>query len=139
MRALRADRAGGQRVTTTIGSLFSGIGGLDIAVAQHYGGEVVWHSEIDADAATILATRYPTVPNIGDITTVDWDTVPAVDILTQVGRRGEVLSSAFVEWMLGFPEGWTSGVPRAAALKALGNSVQPQQATYALALLDGAR
>jgi len=28
-----------------IGSLFSGYGGLDIAVAKQFGAEVVWHCE----------------------------------------------------------------------------------------------
>ncbi len=36
-----------------------------------------------------------------------------------------------VEWMLGFPEGWTAGLSRTARLKALGNAVQVQCATAA--------
>ena len=32
----------------------------------------------------------------------------------------------FVEWMLGFPAGWTDGVSRTQRLKMLGNSVQVQ-------------
>jgi DNA (cytosine-5)-methyltransferase 1 len=39
---------------------------------------------------------------------------------------------SFVEWMMGFPANWTHGLSRAAALKALGNAVVPQQALYAL-------
>ena len=65
-----------------IGSLFSGYGGLDIAVSRVYGGEVVWYSEIDKHACTVLADRHPCVPNLGDITTVNWESVPTVDILT---------------------------------------------------------
>ena len=65
-----------------IGSLFSGYGGLDIAVSRVYGGEVVWYSEIDKHACTVLADRHPGVPNLGDITTVNWESVPTVDILT---------------------------------------------------------
>ena len=65
-----------------IGSLFSGYGGLDIAVQNVYGGHVVWYSEIDKHACTVLADRHPDVPNLGDITTVDWADVPPVDILT---------------------------------------------------------
>lgn len=37
------------------------------------------------------------------------------------------LNPAFVEWMLGYPAGWTDGVTRTARLKMLGNSVQVQQ------------
>ena len=65
-----------------IGSLFSGYGGLDIAVQNVYGGDVVWYSEIDKHACKVLADRHPGVPNLGDITTVDWADVPPVDILT---------------------------------------------------------
>ena len=65
-----------------IGSLFSGAGGLDMAVEAVFGGTVVWHSEIDKAASKVLAHRYPDVPNLGDITQVDWADVPAVDILS---------------------------------------------------------
>jgi hypothetical protein len=49
------------------------------------------------------------------------------------------LSPRFVEWMMGLPDGWVTGVdiPRSAQLKALGNGVVPQQAALALAMLDG--
>ena len=65
-----------------IGSLFSGYGGLDMAVQDFYGGHVVWYSEIDKHASTILAAHYPSVPNLGDIKAVNWADVPPVDILT---------------------------------------------------------
>ena len=54
------------------------------------------------------------------------------------GKTGERLSPAFVEWMMGLPEGWVAGVPgltRNAQLKALGNGVVPQQAELALRML----
>jgi DNA (cytosine-5)-methyltransferase 1 len=56
-----------------IGSLFSGAGGLDMAVEAVFGGTVVWHSEIDKAASKVLAHRYPDVPNLGDITEINWD------------------------------------------------------------------
>ena len=65
-----------------IGSLFTGYGGLDMAVQDFYGGQVVWYSEIDKHANTILAAHYPQAPNLGDIKTINWDDVPPVDILT---------------------------------------------------------
>jgi len=65
-----------------IGSLFSGYGGLDMAVQSVYGGHVVWYSEIDKHASTILAAHYPGVLNLGDIKAVNWADVPPVDILT---------------------------------------------------------
>ncbi|HEU5026625.1 MAG TPA: DNA cytosine methyltransferase [Spirillospora sp.] len=65
-----------------IGSLFSGYGGLDGGVQSVLGGTVAWHSEIDPGACKILAHRYPEVPNLGDITAVDWAAVEPVDVLT---------------------------------------------------------
>lgn len=64
-----------------IGSLFSGAGGLDLAVQAVFGGEVVWHAEIDKAASKVLGYRFPGVPNLGDISAVDWAEVPAVDVL----------------------------------------------------------
>ena len=61
-----------------IGSLFSGYGGLDMAIE----GDLVWYSEIEPAACKVMAANHPGVPNLGDITKIDWDTVPPVDILT---------------------------------------------------------
>ena len=49
------------------------------------------------------------------------------------------LEPAFVEWMMGFPPGWTEGLSRTQALKALGNAVVPQQGAEAIARLGGDR
>ena len=64
-----------------IGSLFSGAGGLDMAVEAVFGGRTVWHSEIDKAASKVLAHRWPDVPNLGSITEIDWATVEPVDVL----------------------------------------------------------
>ena len=61
-----------------VGSLFSGYGGLDMAV----GGDVVWYSEIEPAACKVLAAHHPDVPNLGDIKKVDWSTVAPVDVIT---------------------------------------------------------
>ena len=66
----------------TIGSLFSGYGGLDRAAAPVFGARTAWVSDIDKGACKVLAHRYPAAPNLGDITTIDWATVPRVDIIT---------------------------------------------------------
>ena len=65
-----------------IGSLFSGYGGLDGAVEQVFGAETAWVSDIDPGACKILAHRFPDVPNLGDITRIDWAAVEPVDIIT---------------------------------------------------------
>lgn len=49
---------------------------------------------------------------------------------------GDRLSVAFVEWMMGYPDGWTAPLSRAKALKALGNAVVPQQARLAVQILN---
>jgi DNA (cytosine-5)-methyltransferase 1 len=67
-------------MTLTVGSLFSGIGGLDLGL-ERAGMRVVWQSEIDPYACRVLARRWPDVPNLGDITTVDWSTVEPVDVI----------------------------------------------------------
>lgn len=69
-------------MTYRIGSLFSGYGGLDLAVAEVLDAEVAWHCENDPSAVAVLAAHWPDVPNLGDITTVDWPTTEPVDVLT---------------------------------------------------------
>lgn len=64
------------------GSLCTGIGGLDLAAHAVYGCELAWYAEVDPAAALILGRIYPGVPNLGDLTTVDWTTVKPVDVLT---------------------------------------------------------
>lgn len=67
---------------TRIGSLFSGYGGLDMAVQSVLGGEVAWVSDIEPASCQVLAAHHPGVLNLGDITTVDWEGVAPVDVLT---------------------------------------------------------
>jgi len=64
-----------------------------------------------------------------------WETIlgrPAPDPTTD-GR----LSAEFVEWMMGYPQGWVTGgdMSRRQALKALGNAVVPQCAAHAFTQL----
>jgi DNA (cytosine-5)-methyltransferase 1 len=64
-----------------LGSLFSGAGGLDLAVEEVFDAETIWFSETDPAAASIYQTHWPDAPNLGDITAIDWNTVPPVDVL----------------------------------------------------------
>lgn len=65
-----------------LGSLCTGYGGLDLAVDAVLGTETVWYSELDPNAAKVCERRFPGVPNLGDLTTLDWSQVPPVDVLT---------------------------------------------------------
>ena len=65
-----------------IGSLFSGYGGLDLAVTAVTGATVAWHCEWDDAPSAALERNFPGVPNYRDVSTVDWTTVEPVDILT---------------------------------------------------------
>lgn len=66
-----------------IGSLCSGIGALDLAVLELLpGSQVWWHCEHADAPSRVLAHHWPGVPNYRDITSIDWDALPAVDVLT---------------------------------------------------------
>lgn len=65
-----------------VGSLFSGYGGLDLAVCEVFGANMAWHAETEPGPAAILAAHWPDVPNLGDITAVDWSQVEPIDVLT---------------------------------------------------------
>jgi DNA (cytosine-5)-methyltransferase 1 len=69
-------------MTLKIGSLFSGYGGLDLAVMNVLDAEVVWHCEWDKAPSAILAKHFPDVPNFQDVSKVDFTQVEPVDILT---------------------------------------------------------
>ncbi|WP_240033279.1 DNA cytosine methyltransferase [Micromonospora globbae] len=71
-----------QHLPPRIGSLCTGYGGLDMAVELVLGGQLTWYAEVDRHARTVLEHHWPGVPNLGDIRTVDWATVPRVDVLT---------------------------------------------------------
>jgi DNA (cytosine-5)-methyltransferase 1 len=65
-----------------IGSLFSGYGGLDLAVMNVTGAEVAWHCEWEDAPSAILDKHFPGVPNFKDVSKVDFTQVEPVDILT---------------------------------------------------------
>lgn len=77
-----------------LGSLFSGYGGLDLAVhAVLPDVTTAWVSDVEPGPKTILAHRFPGVPNLGDITTIDWAEVEPVNIIAG-GSPCQDLSSA---------------------------------------------
>ncbi len=62
------------------GSLFSGIGGLDLGL-ERAGFKCQWQSEINPYASRVLKKHWPDTPNLGDINDIDWRTVPTVDLI----------------------------------------------------------
>lgn len=68
---------------TTIGSLFTGYGGLDMGVAMAVDSDarVAWTSDVEPGPCKLAATRWPDTPNLGDITKINWGDVEPVDII----------------------------------------------------------
>jgi DNA (cytosine-5)-methyltransferase 1 len=63
------------------GELCAGYGGLARAIEQVFGATTAWFSEFDPAPSKILAYRYPTVPNYGDMTKIDWAAIEPVDVI----------------------------------------------------------
>lgn len=68
---------------TTIGSLFTGYGGLDMGVAMALDPDarVAWTSDVEPGPCKLAAVRWPDTPKLGDITQINWDDVEPVDII----------------------------------------------------------
>ena len=120
----------------TIGSLFSGYGGLDMAAEEVFGARTAWVSDVDKGACKILAHRYPGVPNLGDITTVDWSAVEPVDIITggspcqdlsHAGRRAGMSDYQLIQE--GSCSGGSSGACGVSSERTLGPVGGPAAAT----------
>jgi site-specific DNA-cytosine methylase len=56
-----------------LGSFCTGYGGLEIGLAQILDFDIAWHCENDPHASNVLEVRFPGVPNLGDLTKVDWE------------------------------------------------------------------
>lgn len=65
----------------TVGSLFSGIGGIELGLERTGGFKTIWQCENDAYASAVLRKNYPKVPNFGDIKRVDWSNVEKPNLL----------------------------------------------------------
>ncbi|MEU7278657.1 DNA cytosine methyltransferase [Streptomyces sp. NPDC045431] len=62
--------------------LCAGFGGLEIAVEELTGEPVAYVAEVDRYATQILAHHHPDIPNLGDITSIDWtELVGQIDIV----------------------------------------------------------
>lgn len=64
------------------GSLCTGIGGLDLAVEAFFGCGLAWFAEWEDAPALVIDREWPGVPNLRDLTAVDWADVEPIDVLT---------------------------------------------------------
>ncbi len=69
-------------MTLTIGSEFAGYGGIDLALDSVLDCRPAWFVEWDEAPSRILAHHWPGVPNLHDVTAIDWSSVEPVDIIT---------------------------------------------------------
>jgi DNA (cytosine-5)-methyltransferase 1 len=67
-------------VTLTVGSLFTGIGGLDLGL-ERAGMTVRWQAEIDPYCCQVLERHWPGIPNLGDVSCARFEEAPPVDVL----------------------------------------------------------
>lgn len=65
----------------TIGSLFSGIGGLELGLERTGRFKTIWQCEIEPYPSAVLKKNFPGVPNLGDITKIKWSHVEKPDML----------------------------------------------------------
>lgn len=91
-----------------VGSLFSGIGGLELGL-ERAGMETVFQVEIDPYAQKVLAKHWPHVPRFSDVREVGAHNLPACDVLCG-GFPCQDISQAGAR--LGIDEGERSGLWR---------------------------
>jgi len=101
-------------------------------------------SKTDRSLHTIVHTDEISATNFGQYAAAieRWEAItrPASSPTEPTGKGGaQRLSPAFVEWMMGLPEGWVTdpaiGISRNDQLKACGNGVVPQQCAAAVRYL----
>ena len=63
-----------------VGSLFSGIGGLDLGL-ERAGMEIRWQVEIDSFCQKVLAKHWPNVTRYGDVKEVTGRELESVDLI----------------------------------------------------------
>lgn len=92
-------------------SLFSGIGGIDIGLERTGRFEIIAQSEIDDHCCSILKANFPNVPNLGDITSIDFSKIESdygkVDVVVGGFPCQDISKSGYME---GIQDGNRSGL-----------------------------
>lgn len=109
---------------------------MDLAVEQYFGARTIWQCENNPEARKVLGQHFG-VPIYHDITTIDWRTVPMVDILAG-GFPCQDVSSAGLR--RGMEDGTRSGLWRffAEAINAMGPKLVIIENVKGLLTLKGA-
>lgn len=68
-------------MTLTVGSLFSGIGGLELGLEMAGPFKTAWQAERDPFARSVLDQHWPGVPRFEDVRNVTAQSVPRVDLI----------------------------------------------------------
>ncbi len=91
----------------TVGSLFSGIGGIDLGL-ERAGMCIKWQVEIDPYCSRVLAKHWPDVPRYRDVRECGAHNLPAVDVLaggfpcqdiSEAGARAGLAGSRSGLWL----------------------------------------
>lgn len=90
-----------------VGSLFSGIGGIELGLERAGGFETIWFVEKEKYAQSILRRHWPEAEIYEDVTKIDFRSVPRVDIviggfpcqdISNAGKRAGIEGSRSSLW-----------------------------------------
>ena len=91
-------------MTYSVGSLFSGIGGIDLGIEETSRFKTEWFCEKDDYCKRVLGARWPGVPIYGDVSEID-ESTPYVDVITggfpcqPVSQAGKRLAQEDERWL----------------------------------------
>ncbi len=91
-------------MTLTFGSLFAGIGGLDLGL-ERAGLECQWQVENDPYCIRVLAKHWPDIPRYGDVRELSGSTLETVDVICggfpcqPVSTAGKQQAQADPRWL----------------------------------------
>ncbi len=64
-----------------IGSLFTGVGGLELCLLKDPKYELVFVADPDKYCSAVLEYKHPNVPNLGSVTAIESKNIPNIDLL----------------------------------------------------------